>query len=94
MLDLSKELTFDGQTKIACTAKSTFILNKGFLYSFGTNEAGTLGHSLAEEIMVTRPLKISRLNKQKIVGISTYSHHCLAWNDKGSIFSWGEAIFG
>jgi len=84
--------------QVACGMGHTLALTvDGQLLSWGLGNRGQLGQGL-EALSLTganpKPKFIRELNKHKIVQIASGEAHCLALNDKGAVFAWGDSVHG
>ena len=67
----------------------------GQLHSWGSNDAGRLGHGDQDGDEEDQPLPklVVALQGRRVVGVSTY-YHSLAVTEDGELFSWGRGQYG
>jgi len=73
----------------ACTAAIT---DSGQLYMWGFNEKGQLG--LGHRFNSDVPRLVHSLNDIRLVGVACGSHHTVALDEHGHVYSWGLGVFG
>ncbi|KAB7500915.1 putative E3 ubiquitin-protein ligase HERC4 [Armadillidium nasatum] len=76
-----------------------FLSEEGEVFSCGSNEGGQLGHSNSKRkpVNVSFPFwveYISALDGHTIIQISAGDQHSLALTSFGTVYSWGENVFG
>jgi len=77
---------------IACgNQHSLAVTAGGDLYSWGTNDAGQLGHGHTEQVI--HPCKVAALDKVRVDAVSAGFDHSTALSD-GSALSWGSNSLG
>ncbi|XP_031621811.1 probable E3 ubiquitin-protein ligase HERC2 [Contarinia nasturtii] len=78
-----------GVIKVECGSQFSIALTRsGSVYSWGKGDYQRLGHGSVDH--VRRPKKVAALQNIKIVSIATGSLHCVACDDKGRVFVWGD----
>lgn len=70
----------------SCKTKFSFINN--IEINFKQGDYYRLGHGTVDH--VRRPKKVAALQGIKIVSIATGSLHCVACDDMGRVYSWGD----
>ena len=68
------------------------VTEEGALLTWGLAEGGRLGHGPDHDVFhpLANPYRVLALKDEIITSVSCGSHHMLALNDAGEIFSWGD----
>ena len=72
----------------------SYVVVNDIVVGFGVDKKGKneVGKSVAVETII--PLMIIKsLSNIQIAGLSVGNSHCLAWDKKGQIYSWGDGIY-
>lgn len=83
----------------ACGQQHTLVLTQtGEVYSFGLGVFGQLGHGTLHDERLPRKIVDFKCPDEptkevKIVAIACGSHHCLALDSEGRVFSWGSSEY-
>ena len=78
--------------KIYSGKTHSYVVVNDLVIGFGVDKNGKLGIGNSAEAIIL-PMIIKSLSNVHISGISIGNSHCLAWDKKGQIYSWGDGIF-
>jgi len=68
------------------------LTHEGEVFSYGLNDKCQLGIDDPSVIVATEPVSVKFIEKQNIVDIGAGQTHCVAVNDKGQAFVWGQGM--
>lgn len=77
-----------GQGKTIFALENQTEIHKSFYSEFKQGDYHRLGHGTVDH--VRRPKKVAALQGIKIVSIATGSLHCVACDDMGRVFTFGD----
>ena len=69
------------------------MISSHVVFAFGKESNGVLGVGPSDKPILSPTILFSLLNV-KIKGIATGDYHSLAWDDNGSLYSWGDHTEG
>lgn len=87
---------YDGQIFIKnayCGKDFSFVEANNKVICFGLEENGKTGVGISNKAVVS-PMVNQLLSSLRIKGIACSRTHCLAWDAKGKVYSWGEGNYG
>jgi RCC1 and BTB domain-containing protein len=81
--------------QVACGDDHSVVLtSEGFVYTFGSNKCGQIGHGITEGNQSTPKRVTGFLESKKVVFIATNGYHSACITDDGGTYTWGEGEYG
>jgi alpha-tubulin suppressor-like RCC1 family protein len=88
-----EELISENIVQIKCNLFTSIALSKkGFVYTWGYNGNGGIGNGDFKDH--SKPIRVSKLEKERIISISSGCHHSLALTCEGYVYVWGSNELG